>query len=370
MLKGHERSLTFLKYNYEGDLLFTCAKDKSPCVWWSDNGERIGTYEGHTGAVWSLDVTRDSKYLITGSADTTVRIWNVMTGESIVTVAHKGPCHGVAWAEGDLQYATITDPFGMEVPASVSIYDFTSGSPESTPKVPRIEICDRENPRVKATRVGWLPLNEGLLVAYESGMMRVYDPSTGEVQREWKAHEASVSSFVFNSTKTLLITSSHDKTAKLWDVKDMRVIQTYTADVPLNSASISPITEHIIVGGGQEAMAVTTTAASAGKFESRFYHMVFGHELGRVKGHFGPINTLAFHPDGRSFTSGAEDGYLRLHILDPDYFALGDEDNLDDPAVTSALTDGTFEDLETEEAAARQREKETAQAIKAVVGSA
>jgi translation initiation factor 3 subunit I len=62
-MKGHERSLTFLKYNQEGDLLFTCAKDKSPCVWWSDNGERIGTYEGHNGAVWSLDVTRDSKYL-------------------------------------------------------------------------------------------------------------------------------------------------------------------------------------------------------------------------------------------------------------------------------------------------------------------
>lgn len=55
---------------------------------------------------------------------------------------------------------------------------------------------------------------------------------------------------------------------------------------------------------------MTTTASAAGKFEVRFYHLVFGTELGRVKGHFGPVNTCAFSPDGRGFASGAEDGYV------------------------------------------------------------
>ena len=32
-----------------GDLLFSVAKDTSPCVWYSDNGERIGTFDGHQG---------------------------------------------------------------------------------------------------------------------------------------------------------------------------------------------------------------------------------------------------------------------------------------------------------------------------------
>jgi translation initiation factor 3 subunit I len=288
-----------------------------------------------------------------------------MTGESLAVIAHKGPLHGVAWAEGDRMFATISDPFGMDVPAIVSIYDFNAENPSGTSKVPRIEIIDRDNLRTKATRVGWLPLNEGLLVAYESGLMRIYDPHTGVMQQEWKAHEASVSSFSFNATKTLLITTSHDRSAKLWDVKEMRVIQTFTADVPLNSASISPITEHVIVGGGQEAMSVTTTAASAGKFETRFFHMIFGQELGRVKGHFGPINTLSFHPDGRSFTSGAEDGYLRLHVLDGDYLALGDEDDLGDPTLERSLADGTYEELEAEEIAAAAKEAAAAQAVKA-----
>jgi len=71
----------------------------------------------------------------------------------------------------------------------------------------------------------------------------------------------------------------------------------------MNSASISPLKDHIIMGGGQEAMSVTTTSAGAGKFEVRFFHKVFQQELGRVKGHFGPINTLAFHPEGTGYIS-------------------------------------------------------------------
>jgi len=61
LMKGHERPLTFLKYNREGDLLFSCAKDHNPTVWFADNGERLGTYRGHNGAVWCCDVS--SKFL-------------------------------------------------------------------------------------------------------------------------------------------------------------------------------------------------------------------------------------------------------------------------------------------------------------------
>ena len=55
----------------------------------------------------------------------------------------------------------------------------------------------------------------------------------------------------------------------------------------------------MVLGGGQEAMDVTTTSTRIGKFDARFFHTVFEEEIGRVKGHFGPINSTAFHPDGK-----------------------------------------------------------------------
>ena len=48
-------------------------------------------------------------------------------------------------------------------------------------------------------------------------------------------------------------------------------------------------------------MDVTTTSTRIGKFDARFFHMVFEEEIGRVKGHFGPINTTAFHPSGKRY---------------------------------------------------------------------
>lgn len=44
LLHGHERSITAVKYNLDGDLLFTSAKDNKPTVWYADTGERLGTY--------------------------------------------------------------------------------------------------------------------------------------------------------------------------------------------------------------------------------------------------------------------------------------------------------------------------------------
>jgi translation initiation factor 3 subunit I len=100
----------------------------------------------------------------------------------------------------------------------------------------------------------------------------------------------------------------------------MEKLKTFQSDRPLNDAAISPLMNHVILGGGQEAMSVTTTSAKVGHFEVDFFHMVYQNKLGSVKGHFGPVNTLAFNPDGKSYASGSEDGYIRLHHFDKDYF--------------------------------------------------
>lgn len=55
VLHGHERAITQIKYNRMGDLLFSSAKDTKPTVWYSLNGERLGTYNGHGGAIWCFD---------------------------------------------------------------------------------------------------------------------------------------------------------------------------------------------------------------------------------------------------------------------------------------------------------------------------
>jgi translation initiation factor 3 subunit I len=102
----------------------------------------------------------------------------------------------------------------------------------------------------------------------------------------------------------------------------LEILKTYVADTPVNSAAITPLKDYIILGGGQAAMDVTTTDARSGKFEARFYHKIFEDEICRVRGHFGPLNYVAVDPNGKSYASGGEDGYIRLHHFDPRYFSF------------------------------------------------
>ena len=45
---------------------------------------------------------------------------------------------------------------------------------------------------------------------------------------------------------------------------------------------------------------------------------------GAVMGHFGPINALSIHPFGKSFASGSEDGFIRVHTFDANYMSAPD----------------------------------------------
>lgn len=137
---------------------------------------------------------------------------------------------------------------------------------------------------------------------------------------ETDPQQSNITDLQWSPDRTYCITSGKDKTAKIIDVNNLEVMKTYVADTPLNSASITPKKDFVILGGGQDAMGVTQTSARQGKFEARFYHKIFEEEIGRVRGHFGPLNSVAADPTGRGYASGGEDGYVRVHQFDKAYF--------------------------------------------------
>jgi translation initiation factor 3 subunit I len=318
LLQGHERPITVVKYNYDGDLLFSASKDQVPSMWRTENGDRLGTFHGHKGTIWDLDVDRFSRYLLTASADASVKLWSCEDGECLQTFPHRGPVRGVAWSEDNRTFATISDPF-VEHNGKISIFDI-----ETTELIQEIDIPKEGSKRVNATKIWWTYLNEHIFVSFDNGMIRLYNPTTGHMENEFRAHEKKINRVQFNQDKTMFITSSADFTSKLYDAVNLEHLKTYTTDRPINDAVISETKDHILLGGGQEAMSVTTTSGKVGKFETRFFWLVYEEEFGSVKGHFGPINALAINPNGLNYASGAEDGYVRLHFFDKSYLDMKD----------------------------------------------
>ncbi|CAF0979340.1 unnamed protein product [Rotaria sp. Silwood1] len=111
-----------------------------------------------------------------------------------------------------------------------------------------------------------------------------------DVRRE-KPHQGQIMDLQTNNDLTFLISSSKDRTAKI-----LKHLKTYKTERLINSAASSPLKDHVLLGGGQEAIEVTQTA-----------------------GHFGPINNIDIHLDGKSYASGDEDDLVRIHYFDNDY---------------------------------------------------
>ena len=76
----------------------------------------------------------------------------------------------------------------------------------------------------------------------------------------------------------------------------------------------------MICAGGQDAKDVTTTGADQGGFEMKMYNIIFGDKLVEITGHFGPVHSTSFSPDGFAFASGAEEGYVHDHRMPAEYF--------------------------------------------------
>jgi len=318
MINGHERSLTQVKYNTEGDLIFSVSKDITPSVWFADNGERLGTFDGHNGAVWCSDVMFDTTTFISGSADNTLRLWDVQTGKEKSQLAYKSAVRACGFSSDGTKIFTATDAT-MGNKCMLRVYDhkrLQSEGPDCEPDWSTL-VADS-----KITAGVWGLYDECVVTGHDNGMVAKYDLKTGERILHTYEHRGRINDIQTSADKSMFITASKDTSSMLFDLDSFSKLKTYQTTRPVNSAAISPLKEHIVLGGGQDAMSVTTSSSKAGKFESRFFHMVFEEEMGRVKGHFGPINTLAYSPDGRGYTSGGEDGYMRVHKFDDSYLAF------------------------------------------------
>jgi len=330
LLHIHERPLTLVKFNSDGDFFLTCAKDGEVCLINTETCERMGTYNPvgeKPGAVYAVDITITSEFVVIAGADGRLIFFN-FDGTQHSVLNHGGI---LKYVEFNLRpgaqnmVCTCNDKFKSAadgaVPNRIMIWQWQ-------PQLKRLLSIDEALP-MKATKVKWGPYDESLVSIFEEGTVIIWDSTSGKQLYLVNAHTSACTSVNFSEDRMLMITSSKDCTAKLWalDEGEPELVKTYKTDRALNDAGISPLYTdddnpkyHILLGGGQDAKDVTTTAASSGKFEAMMWHMIFEEEIGTVKGHFGPMNCVAWFRDGRGFVTGGEDGYVRVHHFDNDYF--------------------------------------------------
>ena len=143
--------MTVAKFSSNGELLFIADKDSKYITQISTtNNEITGTYNGHNGVIWNLDISHDSKYMISCSGDMSCIVWNVENGEILNRMSETGIPKYVSINENLVAIAC--DPISKRSKSYISIYlldDLINGVTNVTVKLDEREIK-------RATTVNWL----------------------------------------------------------------------------------------------------------------------------------------------------------------------------------------------------------------------
>ncbi|KAJ3036388.1 Transducin (beta)-like 3, partial [Rhizophlyctis rosea] len=149
------------------------------------------------------------------------------------------------------------------------------------------------------------PDGKHLVTASQSLLIKLWNLSTGEEVRSWKAHEAPVIAMDFDSTSTLVATGSADSTVKVWDVERGYCTHNFKG----HSGIISVVRFHPdrrklrLISGSDDC-------------KIRVWDLKSRNCYAVLDSHVSVVRALDFSADGRFLLSGGRDKVVNMWNLE------------------------------------------------------
>ena len=252
----------------------------------------VRTLTGHTDRVLSVAYSPDGGILATGSADRTVRLWDVVKGEQIAEVT--GFTH---------RPSAVYSPDGRTLATSgnwgeVRILDGVTGEHKQT--------LVGHTSRVSA--LAYSPGGRTLATGDIIGEIRLWDAVTGQHEATLRGPAENVLDLAFKADGGTLASSMTDGTVRIWD----------TAAEQLSIAlTVFREQDRRRVGYGGVGVAFspdgrTLATTGAGDLKIRLWDAITWEPLRSLTGHRSGTSPVAFSPDGAILATGAVDSEIRL----------------------------------------------------------
>ena len=98
-LKGHTDSVNSVAFSSDGTWIVSGSDDKSVRVWDASTGVELKELKGHTRSVNSVAFSSDGTRIVSGSSDNSVRVWDALMGVGLKELkGHTGWVNSVAFS--------------------------------------------------------------------------------------------------------------------------------------------------------------------------------------------------------------------------------------------------------------------------------
>jgi WD40 repeat protein/tetratricopeptide (TPR) repeat protein len=243
-------------------------------------GLRIKRRLVHRGKVRALAVSPDARRLATTSEDGTVGIWDMVTGQRLLTLTGQQLTFAIAYSRDGTQLATACT--------------------DGTARIWQVATGEQTRQLEHRGRVFGVDFSaDGRLVtACGDGMARIWNPGSGE-QLLAVDYGSVVYDVAFSPDGRLLAAAGEKRVAKVWDAASgERVLTLAGHSYNVECVAFSPDGRQIATGS-QDLTAKIWDASS-------------GDQLGTLSGHAGTVSAVAFSPDSALLATGSLDSAVKV----------------------------------------------------------
>ncbi len=266
-----------------GNLLATVTGEGVVRAWTTGNGQLAREFAVENVSLISVNASANGQYLAAGAQEGRVLVWNAGNGTLMADIATPAAATAIALSnESAMKLAVAGADRQLRVFATADGTLLQQTAVDSPPR-----------------QVSFLPDNERMAVAHESGVVAEYAFASPTVKRNMTGHSGGVFGLAFTSDGKTLVSASSDRTVRLWDTEAGRQIRTLSGHSgAVFGVALSADSSWIVSAGGDATI--------------RLWDRISGRQLKQIDAP-GALYTVAMHADGKTVAAAGIDRAVYLY---------------------------------------------------------